>query len=219
MAAESNVNTAERARPEARPFTLRRRDDLLTRDEQKRILNLLMEPGWRFGWKSNLKTDVFSFWHKHFAGTKDPDYDRRDPLTPAYTADCSHELLRGAPLIHEFWDSLNRTFLHGHRLVRCYANALSFGSEGTLHTDSTSPGSFTTLYYPHFEWAPNWGGETVFFTPDKTDILTAVYPKPNRLITFPGTLPHVARGVSRSCPTIRITLMFKTEVDVDRPAA
>ena len=56
------------------------------------------------------------------------------------------------------------------------------------------------------------GGETVFFNREKTDIIACVYPKPNRLVIFRGNFPHVARGVSRTCPALRIALMFKTEL-------
>jgi SM-20-related protein len=31
-------------------------------------------------------------------------------------------------------------------------------------------------------------------------------------VVFPGLIPHVARGVSRTCPMLRITLMFKTRL-------
>jgi SM-20-related protein len=68
------------------------------------------------------------------------------------------------------------------------------------------------VYYPHGVWWPNWAGETVVFNADKSDIIAAVYPKPNRMVVFPGCLPHVARGVSRTCPELRIVLVFKTEV-------
>jgi hypothetical protein len=34
----------------------------------------------------------------------------------------------------------------------------------------------------------------------------------DRLVIFRGNYPHVARGVSRTCPALRITLMFKTEL-------
>ena len=54
-------------------------------------------------------------------------------------------------------------------------------------------------------------GETVFFNPNRDEILAAsVYPKPNRLAIFPGTIPHVARPMSSRANDLRITLMFKT---------
>ena len=104
------------------------------------------------------------------------------------------------------------TVFRGHTLMRCYANAHAYGGDGTLHTDSTDPDSRTAVYYPHGVWWPNWAGETVVFNADKSDIIAAVYPKPNRMVVFPGCLPHVARGVSRTCPELRIVLVFKTEV-------
>jgi SM-20-related protein len=195
----------------AKAPTLTRRDDLLSPEGQQQIYEFLNQPGWRFGWKSHLKKDVYSFWHKHFAGTRNPDRQREE--------DCAGELQTAAPLIYKFWASLQRTCLNDHKLVRCYANGFSFGCDGTVHTDSSSPDSFTSIYYPNPKWNPDWGGETIFFNGDQTDILAAVYPKPNRMITFPGTMPHAARGVSRCCPDLRITLMFKTECENDRPPA
>jgi SM-20-related protein len=76
--------------------------------------------------------------------------------------------------------------------------------------DSSVPTHFTLVYYPHLSGHPNYGGETVFFDPSGSDIIAAVYPRPKRLVAFPGTMPHVARGVSRKCPDLRVTLMFKT---------
>jgi SM-20-related protein len=101
--------------------------------------------------------------------------------------------------------------MQGHRLVRCYANGQTYGSDGNLHTDTTLANSYTSVYYPHEAWFPDWGGETVFFNAAKDDIIACVYPKPNRIVIFDGTVPHVARGVSRVCPVLRVTLMFKTD--------
>ena len=184
-------------------------DDAIDADARKKVHDHLNRAGWGFGWKSNNRTDSFSFWHKHFAGNVNPDHVAPDGGGRQY--DCTDELRRNAPLLRELWDRLNGTVLSGHRLLRCYANGQPFGSEGTVHTDSISDRSFTAIYYPHEKWDPNWGGETVFFNRAHTDIVISIYPRPNRLLVFPGTVPHVARGVSRICPVLRVTLMFKTE--------
>lgn len=208
-ASEEKPATADRNAPEQTAL-LTRIDNLLQDDQRKRIYDFLCGPGWKFGWKSRSHTDVYSFWHKHFAGAIQPDHPDLDRREEAY--DCAEELQRKAPLLHTFWRGLEKTALKGHTLVRCYANGHTFGSDGTLHTDSASSKSFTSVYYPHERWSPNWGGETVFFNQEETDILTSIYPKPNRLLIFSGIVPHVARGVSRICPVLRITLMFKTEL-------
>jgi SM-20-related protein len=191
------------------PLTLFGTDNLLKPESQTAIYAFLTQPGWQFGWKSNPQRDTFSFWHKHFAGTIHPDHVPKDGKEKAY--DCAAELERNAPLLHAMWRQLEASILKDHVLVRCYANAHAYGGDGTLHTDSISTKSHTVIYYPHKRWAPDWGGETVFFNQEKSDVAATVYPKPNRLVAFRGTVPHVARGVARSCPMLRITLMFKTE--------
>lgn len=196
------------------PLTIARNDDLLAPDAHRQVREFLDAPGWKFGWKSQAKKDPYSFWHKHFAGHINPDHGWPDPGADEEgqtSVDRAAELARNAPVVHALWQGLQATLMQGHRLVRCYANAFSYGCDGTLHTDSRRPDSFTAIYYPNKRWQPDWGGETLFFNADKTDIVGAVYPKPNRLVMFNGTIPHVARGLSRGCPTLRITLMFKTQ--------
>jgi len=188
-------------------------ESVLDETRRKRIFDLLSQSGWQFGWKSDPKADLHAFWHKHFAGSIHPDHFLKEGHGRQY--DCAEELQRKAPPIHEMWEHLRGTALVGHVLMRCYANGHTFGSDGSVHTDSLVEHSFTSVYYPHQRWEPNWGGETVLFDKDKSDIVASVYPRPNRLATFRGTIPHVARGVSRVCPVMRITLMFKTELRQD----
>jgi SM-20-related protein len=185
-------------------------DDFLSDESRKQVHRFLRRSGWEFGWKSLPAQDQYSFWHKHFAGHHPPDHDIGPGDQQPY--DCAGELQTAAPILYEFWRTLETTVMKGHTLLRCYANGLPYGAEGTLHTDSVSESGHTTIYYPHDEWHPNWGGETVFFNRERTDIIASVYPRPGRLVVFQGRTPHVARGLSRTCPVMRITLMFKTEV-------
>ena len=183
-------------------------DNVLPEHERKLVHDYLQQPGWVWGWKARRNIDTYSFWHKHFAGTKGTDHPGKDQEKPY---DCAEELSKTSPLLFAFWGLLNKKLLVDHKLVRCYANAYPYGSEGTLHTDSVSENSFTALYFPHERWSPNWGGETVFFDKEETNLTWASYPRPNRLLIFNGTTPHAARGITRICPLLRITLMFKTE--------
>jgi SM-20-related protein len=185
-------------------------DGILTEEDREAVDSFLQAPGWDFGWKSHSRSDVFSFWHKHFAGHKKAgEYSVTEGRWPP--PDCSEELRQNYDIIFQFWDLLRATLLKGHSLVRCYANGMPFGSEGTLHTDSDSPTSYTAVYYPNRIWHPNWAGETLIFNKAEDDVVASIYPKPNRLLIFRGDTPHVARGVSRTCPSMRSTLMFKTE--------
>lgn len=182
-------------------------DDVLPADEQTALLGFLKGPGWAFGAFSDNSPGASRYWYKHFAGIV---RDGREDLTPeAFEA----ALAAQAPLAAALWARLKRGPMAGHKLTRCYANGYPQGSEGGLHYDSNVATHFTAIYYPHLSWHPNFAGETVFFSDqgaDGPEIIASVYPRPNRLVLFPGTIPHVARGVSRSCPELRITLMFKS---------
>src|SRR5262245_16263051 len=200
--ATQDGNKVERHTGIVRATNVMTYDDLLMPQHQLTIHQFLKAGGWQFGWKSSSKTDQYSFWHRHFAGHRNK-IDRKK-------YDCSDELKSKVPLIYAMWAGLANSVFKGHTIYRCYANGQAYGSEGTIHTDTRSPHGYTAIYYPHSEWEPNWGGETVSFDDAKSDIVTSIYPKPNRLLVFRGDMPHVARAVARTCPHLRITLMFKT---------
>ncbi|MHB8530490.1 MAG: 2OG-Fe(II) oxygenase [Caulobacteraceae bacterium] len=179
-------------------------DDVLSPESQQEVLNFLALPGWAFGAYSDSSPGASRYWYKHFAGFVRDGSEDGDPQ--AFAA----ALGRNAPPVSRMWRRLERDILAGHRLTRCYANGYPSGAEGGLHLDSNIDSHFTAIYYPHLSWHANWAGETVFFDKAGQDIIASVYPRPNRLVVFRGTIPHVARGVSRACPELRVTLMFKT---------
>jgi SM-20-related protein len=185
-------------------------DNFLGADEQKAVWDFLKGPGWAFGAFSEQEQGS-RYFYKHFAGY------RLDPAKEGAPVSFEDEL-REVPLLAEVWARLKNGPLKAHALSRCYANGMPSGVEGALHLDSNIDTHLTTIYYPHLSWHPNFGGETVFFDKAGGDIVASVYPRPNRLVIFPGTIPHVARPVSRKGPDLRITLMFKTMPEQDAAA-
>ena len=104
--------------------------------------------------------------------------------------------------------------LENTTLIRSYANKHTYGTEGYRHVDTTRPSDHTCVIYLNKKWEAQWGGETTFYNTSKTEIINAVLPKYGRAITFPGTVPHCARALSRICPEVRTTLMFKFAIDL-----
>lgn len=174
------------------------------RRTSRRFSAFLSSPGWAFGAYSDPAPGASCYWYKHFAGIV---RDGREPSEPALF---ERQLKLAAPVIDRMWTKLQAGALAGHQLSRCYANGYPAGSEGGLHVNSNVASHFTTIYFPHTAWNPNFAGDTLFFNHTGTEIIAGIYPKPNRLVVFPGMIPHVARGISRLCPHLRITLMFKT---------
>ena len=179
-------------------------DNFLSAAEQNSVWEFLRGPGWSFGAYSDHEQEGSRYLYKHFTGYQK---DTKEQLEPAAF---EGELRETSPLIANVWDRLRAGPLKGHALTRCYANGMPSGAEGGLHLDSDVASHMTVIYYPHLNWHPNFGGETVFFDKTGSDIVAAVYPRPNRVAIFSGTIPHVARPTSKRCSDLRITLMFKT---------
>ena len=124
-----------------------------------------------------------------------------------------------------------------YRVFRWYTNLINTQSQAWVHRDSRAPANhaFTMLWFPHERWHVNWGGETLFYHVDTSDIeffnralnydpqtqtdhdrlndmleqadITAVIPKPNRMIVFDSSLLHTAR--SPHVDALRLSTAFK----------
>lgn len=148
-------------------------------------------PIWTHGQKSTAD-DPFGFWAAVFADSE-----------PA--------LEKTSPELHQLWLCVKRQLKHGHRIGLAYANGQTYGQAGEIHTDTDAPGHKTVLYYCNGYWQPSWHGETLFYTPDRGEIVRAVVPKPGRIVIFDSDIPHAGRDPARTCPVMRVTLAFKLE--------
>ncbi|MBP0597886.1 2OG-Fe(II) oxygenase [Herbaspirillum sp. LeCh32-8] len=178
-------------------------DNLLTDTELGALQEYFQEHVfWKYGWKSASDKMVFGHWNHDILKTHKSNQDDQSSL-----------LAQDPSLspVNMVWKKLKNSFLRNHHLVRCYANAHSYGVEGYPHVDSRRPGNFTAILYLNPIWKPEWAGETVFFN-EESDIIQAVLPKSGRVAIFDNRVLHAARGVSRICPAIRVTLMFKTKL-------
>ena len=147
---------------------------------------------WTYGWPSDKTISEFTHWHRDF-------------------------LERGAMdlVVAKIWNHLVSFNLQGHELVRCYANAHTYGVEGYPHRDAHEDGNYTSMLYIVPPWKVEWAGETMFFN-DTGEITGGVLPAPNRVVTFNGKQLHAGRAVSRICPGLRVVLVFKSRI---KPAA
>jgi len=155
---------------------------------------------WNYGWISNDKMG-FAHWNQ--------DLGKGDA---ANSLDISDNLQE--PFITA-WKHLQSEYFPNTDLLRCYANGHTYGVEGYPHTDSRRSHDKTLVIYLNEVWKREWGGETIIY--DQNDIVHAELPKFNHGLVFPGNAWHVARGVSRICPTLRTTVMFKfCPKDIDK---
>ena len=91
-------------------------------------------------------------------------------------------------------------------IIRIYANGQSSTQHGQFHADD---GEITYLIGMSKNWNIDSGGGTEFIINEGECVTTTIYPKYNRLISFPANIEH------RALPNIkleefRITLALKT---------
>lgn len=82
-----------------------------------------------------------------------------------------------------------------------------------MHTDcgDLEGNYYSVVIYPHHEWHVEWGGETVFFDPEKYEIVKSVLPIPFGIVIFDSKIFHCARPTTTYFMGIRyvINYMFK----------
>jgi hypothetical protein len=146
----------------------------------------------KYGWPSN-KNLGYSHWNYTIA-----------PGSAFNGLEIAHMLPEP---IRSAWNYIQEHYTGEQTLIRCYANAHTFGVEGYPHTDSIREHDKTIVVYMNREWRREWGGETMLYDGDRIE--HAELPKFNKGLVFNGNQYHTARSVSRICPELRRTLMFK----------
>ena len=156
----------------------------------------LLQMPMRYGWKANNTSDFHGHWNVDFTGHGHNNL-----------ADVS-SMLTGP--LRSAWYWINDEYLPLNRLIRCYMNGHTYGVDGYYHVDSERYAEDTVVVYLNDNWNPDWGGETNILSMLEPEISRSILPKKNRAIIFPSNQKHCARSVSRLCPELRRTLMFKT---------
>lgn len=175
------------------------KDNVLPMDALRACDQWLEKANWSYGWHSN-RDMPYGHWNVDITKTG-----------VANPTDVSGRLPKEFKAV---WDAVNKEFFGSQALlIRAYSNRHTFGTEGYIHTDTKRMEDHTCVIYMNKDWEADWGGETSFYTDDKSEILKSVLPKFGRTAVFPGTMPHRAGPVSRVCPKVRTTLMFKAAID------
>lgn len=65
---------------------------------------------------------------------------------------------------------------------------------------------WSLLYYINLDWKPEWGGETLFYDDNLTEIVFASMYTPGRIILFDGEIPHSIKAQSSLAPHYRFSL-------------
>ena len=99
-------------------------------------------------------------------------------------------------------------------LERVYCNGLTYGQNGTYHTDSNEPNGRTFILYVHDlpEEDYDIADGHLYFKLPELDYNIVYEPIQNRGIYFPGNYWHKANGFSRFIKTMRISIVWKMHI-------
>lgn len=197
-----------------------------------------------------LPDEITTQWREHVLTHKhDPQSVRQDighdfisPKTVVENSIITHDSKSSLSVARHVKKHILETIKHiiphdEYRINSWYTNLIDTQSQAWVHRDSRAPANhaFTALWFPHQDWYVNWGGETLFYHVDTSDIsffnralnydpqtqadhdrlnnmleqadITAVIPKSNRMIVFDSSLLHTARPPQHN--TLRLSTAFK----------
>jgi Rps23 Pro-64 3,4-dihydroxylase Tpa1-like proline 4-hydroxylase len=98
------------------------------------------------------------------------------------------------------------------KVDNAYASGNVFGTINEVHQDNGARSAeevITVMFYLNKIWNLSYGGETIFLSPNWSEIMFSVTPKPGRAIIFDGSIPHGAREISRTCAELRMVATVK----------
>ncbi|MEM7281480.1 MAG: 2OG-Fe(II) oxygenase [Pseudomonadota bacterium] len=155
------------------------------------------ETPWRFGDQADAKSN-HRFWGASIFSPDDPRYT-------------NHTLSDTHPSIAEIWNQIALYLGPSQFEIRdVWLNGLTFGLESGIHRDrqDNEEGWYTAMVYLNTHWRAEFGGETMFYNQEKTDVQKAVIPAPGRMVFFDARIPHWGRAPTKDFPFVRLTLAF-----------
>lgn len=98
--------------------------------------------------------------------------------------------------------------INSKQIYKVFLNLSTPGDVNFLHTHF---GKTVVLAYVNLTWQADFGGETVFYNDDKTEVIKAVNVKPGRIVVFDGGINHSIRPQVHTAPHYRMTLAIVLE--------
>ena len=89
---------------------------------------------------------------------------------------------------------------------RGIVNAITSNGVYHPHDDHGRGIKWSFLYYANMKWEIEWGGDTLFLNDDRQTISNTVQCKPNRVVIFDASIPHIIRPSTTIAPQYRFSV-------------
>lgn len=188
-------------------------DDIIPKDLQDKLSATAGSQVWGYDWQTAVE-DMYPVWGRSV----------QRPLSAEQNAEENLMRLKSSDAAASVWEQFQGSILRGHSLLRAFVIGFHHGCEGYGHLDNVDPedqGTVgtglnltnyrSTIIFAFNEWDAKWGGEMLLFNRDGTDVIAAVEPKPFRVLSFPGLLPHKPNGPIRESAQFLPLLSFRSK--------
>lgn len=190
-------------------------DDIIPKDIQQRLAQTVQSEIWGYNWRTS-PSDRYPVWGRSVVS---PQRGNRNVQQQLLMDEHQHDP-------GDIWNLFSKSFLRGHSLLRSFVIGFHHGCEGYAHGDNTDPEDGlptagysglnltnyrSTIVFAFDEWDTAWGGEMLLYNRDMTDIIRAVEPKPFRVLSFPGFLPHKPNGPTRESDQFLPLLSYRSK--------
>ena len=101
---------------------------------------------------------------------------------------------------------INKFNLNDRPIKQIRVNLSTFAEKNRIHSDWFG---ITLLYYANLEWQIDWGGHTLFLDEDLQEARYVCFYKPNRVVVFDGSIPHMIMTPSSLCPSLRYSFVIQ----------
>jgi hypothetical protein len=161
----------------------------------------------------NVYDDVFSyqdrfnllnFFKKSLYRPTSGDTYNDDQFYSAFSAtDLENTGIKSVPGFKEICDKFN---FFERDLKQIRVNITTPAEKNRIHADGFG---LTFIYYANLEWQVDWGGHTMFLDDSLQEAEFVSVCKPNRVVMFDGSIPHMIMTPSNLCPTLRYAFVIQ----------
>lgn len=161
----------------------------------------------------NVYDDVFSYQDRFnlinffkkslYRPTSGDTYDEEQFYSSFSVLDVKNSGIKSMPGFKEIGEKFN---IFDKNVKQIRVNLTTPAEKNRIHADGFG---ITLLYYANLEWKVDWGGHTLFLDESLQEVEFVSLYKPNRVVVFDGSIPHMIMTPSNLCPTLRYSFVIQ----------
>jgi Rps23 Pro-64 3,4-dihydroxylase Tpa1-like proline 4-hydroxylase len=140
--------------------------------------------------------------------------EQQDKYSVGISSNYTKDDLINFGLIENLSNDIKEKFKIGYETIdRCIVNVITPFNSFHIHDDAGQNTVWSLIYYANLKWDIEYGADTVFLKDNRKDMIQTVQCKPNRIVLFDTTIPHLIRPSTIVAPHYRfsINLTFRGE--------